>query len=146
MSNIVLLVVDTLRLKELEEEGRKVAPFLTEMMEKQTYIENYYSTGIWTPPAHASIFTGDLPSEHGTNTTNPFFESKNRLVDMLKTKGYQTKGISDNNWVSSFSGFDAGFDEFIDFNIKDKGGKIWKEVWEKDAQFSSRGGEVELVS
>lgn len=138
--NVVLLVVDTLRLKDFGAKGEEIAPFLNKKAneEDSIFLENYYSNAPWTAPAHASIFTGDLPSEHGTTTQNPLFSSKNRLIDLLSSKGFYTKGISENDWVSRFSGFDRGFDEFKDYNTEDMGGEIWKEVWTRDFEFNGR--------
>ena len=90
MTNIVLLVVDTLRDKDLEQKGEEIAPFLTKMGEENIKIENYYSNASWTAPAHATMFTGELPSSHGTTTENPFFEKENKLVKTMKDHGYKT--------------------------------------------------------
>jgi arylsulfatase A-like enzyme len=124
MKNIVLLVVDTLRAKDIRGD-EAVAPFLSSMMEEGDNIENYYATAPWTAPSHASIFTGLMPSEHGTTSKDPTFESKNNLVYLLKEKGYYTKAISDNYLVSSSLGFSEEFDEFQEFGIENKPGKIY---------------------
>lgn len=135
--NIVVLVVDTLRDKDIVE-SPEIAPFLTHKGEEGLKLDNYYSNASWTLPAHSSLFTGKLPSEHGTKTTNPFFNSENKLVELLKDKGFHTKGISENDWVSHFSGFNRGFDDFKDYNTEELGGNVWREIWVNDYQYQSR--------
>lgn len=137
MSNVVLLVVDTLRDKELQEE-RTIAPFLSTMAEDQIKLDNYYSNASWTAPAHASIFTGELPHNHGTTTFNPFFKSQNRVVDFFKENGFYTVGFSENQWVSGASGYGESFDEFIHFSNSKRGGEAWKKVWENDSEFNTQ--------
>lgn len=139
MSNLVLLVVDTLRDKDLEEKGDDIAPFLSRIGEEQIKVDNYFSNASWTAPAHASIFTGELPSEHGVNTQKPFFRSRNKLAVYLGDQGYSTTLLTENRWFSSFSGFEKGFDQTLEYRdsfcLK---GETWSEVWDKDSSFENR--------
>lgn len=137
MTNIVLLVVDTLRNKELEMEGDRVAPFLNSVSNR-TSIKNYYSCSPWTAPAHASIFSSKLPSEHGTTTRNPYFEDKNILVNFLGSKDFETICLSENGFISKSSGYGESFDIIRNYSETNLGGPVWKEIWNKDSEFNNR--------
>ena len=140
MDDIVVVVIDTLRAKDIEEKGETVAPFLEDIKDEGIKLSNYYSNAPWTAPAHASMFTEKLPSSHGTTTENPLFDGENRLVREMKQEGFRTAALSENNWFQPFSGFDKGFDEFKQYSsssrvMEKKGGEVWKYIWENDADF-----------
>jgi arylsulfatase A-like enzyme len=137
MTNIVLLVVDTLRDKELDEKGEKVAPFLNSASQSGLKIDNYRSCASWTAPAHASIFTSMLPSEHGTSTENPYFEEENRLARMMKEKGFHTVCLTENANISKTSGYGSSFDKMTVYSKSEFDGKTWKEVAGLDTEFRS---------
>jgi arylsulfatase A-like enzyme len=135
MKNIILLVVDTLRKKDLVQD-EELTPFLNSRKENGAYLERYYSNAAWTVPAHASMFTGKAPSEHGTTTEEMFFNEKNLLVDDL-SQDFETIGITENMLLTYELGFGGEFDEYIQVT-KDAGGETWREVWEKDETFEDR--------
>ncbi|TVT94423.1 sulfatase-like hydrolase/transferase [Haloferax volcanii] len=64
--NIVLLLLDTARADHFGFNGyeRNTTPNIDEITEQSIVYENSYSNSIWSLPAYASIFTGELPSEH----------------------------------------------------------------------------------
>jgi len=134
--NIVLLVVDTWRKKDFEN-NRNLAPFLSSKAEEGQYLENYYANSPWTVPAHASLFSGKLPSEHGTTTKNTYFNHKNILTDKLSQKNFKTVAFTENHLITEETGFSKEFDKFIQ-TTEDLGGKAWKEIWQKDDEFSDR--------
>lgn len=135
MDNIALIVVDSLRLRDIHQQ-KDLAPFLEQMMEENYFLDNYYSNSPWTAPAHASILSGLLPSEHGTTTENVYFNSKNKLDNYFND--YETVGLSENGLFSSSTGMDKGFDEFQYFHEESRGGIAWRHVWEKDQDFKNR--------
>ncbi len=134
--NIVLLVVDTWRKKDFEQD-RSIAPFLAEKADEGLYFENFYTNSPWTVPAHASMFSGKLPSEHGTTTENTFFSEKNKLTQYMKNQGFETAAVSENHLITEETGFTEGFEEFVQ-TTEDLGGETWKEIWQKDDEFSGR--------
>jgi arylsulfatase A-like enzyme len=138
MTDIVLIVVDTLRLKEFEIEGQDVAPFLHKMKEKDVGIDNYYSCSPWTAPAHASIFSSKLPSEHGTNTFQPYFSEENLLAKSLKERGFRTVCLSENGFISEESGYGDQFDRLDSFSPPEYTGDVWEWIWERDEDFENR--------
>ncbi|WP_158855675.1 sulfatase [Halorhabdus sp. CUG00001] len=114
--NILLVVVDCLRSDRAPptEKGKEVMPFLSELAEKGRSFEDVYSTGSWTVPAHGSLFTGTLPSEHGAYIGQPVLTGDTGpvLSEVLSSAGYETVGISANPWLSDEFGFTRRFDEF----------------------------------
>ena len=136
MTDIVLLVVDTWRKKDFEQD-RSLAPFLSEKAEECLYLENFYTNSPWTVPAHASMFSGKLPSEHGTTTENTYFSEENKLTQYARNQGFRTAAVTENHLITEETGFTEGFDTFIQ-TTEDLGGEVWKEIWEKDDEFNGR--------
>ncbi|MFB6209891.1 MAG: sulfatase-like hydrolase/transferase [Candidatus Nanohaloarchaea archaeon] len=137
--NIVLLVADTLRARNLSMYGhsKQVMPFVSQLEEK-IVVDNYYSNSPWTLPAHATIFTGELPSEHGFTTQNTFFDKDNELIESLKEQGFETFGLSENSLISESLGFGEEFDYFWSDAPEQEEGETWREVWDKDLEYGSR--------
>lgn len=126
--NIVLLIADTLRLKDIAADNME----LFEDRENIFYSEKYVSNASWTVPAHATIFTGDLPSEHGTYSQNPYFERRNNLIDAMRGLGFETIGLSENPLFSDVTNLSKGFETFINVNEDLWEGKTWKDLMESD--------------
>lgn len=134
--DVVLVVIDSLRYKDLALEDN-LAPFLQSRRDSGIWLENYYSTSPWTVPAHASILTGQLPSEHGTTTENTYFNAENSLISRLPDY-YYSVGLSENGLFSDELGFADGFDEFRIFKTENRGGEAWRKIWQRDDESSSR--------
>jgi arylsulfatase A-like enzyme len=136
--NVVLVVADTLTALHLPTYGydRDTAPFLTELAENNTYFENAYSNAPWTVPSHASLFSGELPSEHGTNSGNKVFQSQS-FVETLQENSYRTLGVSANQLVCEELNFDRGFDSFHEvFNFDSSDSAVlWKAALQKIRNF-----------
>jgi arylsulfatase A-like enzyme len=66
-TNVILLVVDSLRYSTLAELGEAV-PFFRSL--RATAFSRAYATECWTLPSHMSVFTGLLPSEHQMHFQN----------------------------------------------------------------------------
>jgi len=62
-------------------------------------------------PAHASLFTGQYPHEHGLNQFDQSLNSLT-LVSQLSESGYSCYGVSANGFACQRTGFYTGFDEF----------------------------------
>ena len=70
--NLVLVVWDTCRGDRLSLHGyrRPTTPLLAAWSAGGTVFRSCYSPSPWTPPAHASLFTGLLPRNHGLREVN----------------------------------------------------------------------------
>jgi arylsulfatase A-like enzyme len=134
--NIVLIVADTLRAKNTPSYGGSAE--ITDFLSGKNHVENYYSNSPWTVPAHATLFTGELPSEHGTTTQNTYFNSRNSLVKKFNEEGFRTIGLSENGLVRPEIGFSQGFDFFGDPRNFYEDAQSWNEIWRKDSHYDSR--------
>ncbi|QIO22573.1 sulfatase-like hydrolase/transferase [Haloarcula sp. JP-L23] len=69
----------------------------------------------WSVPSHASLFTGELPHQHGVHTHARHYDgvgpSETFLGDL--PDAYHTACISANRWVSDAFGIDRFFDETV---------------------------------
>jgi arylsulfatase A-like enzyme len=149
--NFVLVVADTTRADALGPgTGGGVAPALAAAAsDGRTYLRAT-SPSPWTAPAHASLFTGLAPSEHGIWRPNLFDdESRPRpkpvrgevaerwLPVRLAAAGYRTLGISANPWVAPYFGFDHGFERFQ--ATRDKGA-----AWSRRSMLSRLGRKLPI--
>lgn len=113
--NIIVILVDTLRGDRLSFAGhaRRTSPRLDALAEESVVYRTAISPGAWTPPSHASIFTGTYPSRHGVDRTRPYLDcALTTLPEYLHGHGYRTYGISSNFWISAATHYDRGFDVF----------------------------------
>lgn len=110
--NIILIVMDTARADTVLK-NRDVMPNFHKFSNEGTLFTSAFSTAPWTLPSHASMFTGQYTSAHGTHAGNKKFDPEvPTLAEQLKNSGYHTVGISNNAWISGEFGFDRGFDKF----------------------------------
>jgi arylsulfatase A-like enzyme len=117
--DIMLLVIDSLRSDHLGCYGyeRDTSPFLDKLADKGVKLENCYANSYWSVPSHASLFTGDLVSEHKViSNENPELKPENSLINYLNDEGYFTYGNSNNMWVNDLYNYDQAFDKF-DFQL-----------------------------
>ncbi|PCR92737.1 sulfatase-like hydrolase/transferase [Natrinema ejinorense] len=104
MTNIALIVLDTLRYDAFEDHfdwvpGRR--------------FEHAWSTSHWTVPAHASLFTGRYASEVGIYAGAQTFDTADPLLaERLRSAGYTTRAFSANPNISPVFDADRGFDRF----------------------------------
>jgi len=111
--NIVLLVVDSLRACSLGlPAGRGPrTPFLDRLGTETINFRRAYASECWTLPAHCSMFTGLLPSEHGAHFQNMAYAgTAPTLAEDLATAGYQTEVITRNSiFDGTIPGITRGF-------------------------------------
>ena len=124
--NIMLVVLDTARADAFEPygAGSGAGPTIAELARRGTAFPTAISASNWTMPSHASMFSGALPRTIGLDGApqgraelcRPSMEAqKNRLLpEVLRRAGYSTRAISCNTWISRHTGFDIGFDTFVE--------------------------------
>lgn len=94
--------------------SRKTTPNIDKIAEDGLLFENAFSATSWTPPSHASIFTGMYPSQHGVLGKNLYLDEEiPTIAEIFSSKGYETLGICITPWVGSQTGLDRGFIKFI---------------------------------
>jgi len=119
--NYLIIISDCTRPDKLSCYGyqRRTTPNIDRIAQEGVIFENAITQGVWTLPAHATLFTGLYPSEHGllsaTETLKIRLNSKISVIpEQLRQCGYITAGISNNPWVGQLSGLDRGFDLFME--------------------------------
>lgn len=116
--NILLIVLDTTRPDRLSLYGydRPTTPNLQALAAESAVFTEAYSNSSWTPPAHASLFTGMYPCDHGVTQEQAYIpELPSRfltLAEALWESGYRTTGITGNGMLSRTIGWSQGFDEY----------------------------------
>ena len=111
--NILFVVWDTVRADHLSlyGYGRQTTPYLDEWAEQARVFENCTSAGSTTAPAHASMFTGLLPTEHNVSYKSGRVDDRlQTLAELLKAAGYDTYLFAENPQISKPANFTQGFD------------------------------------
>ncbi|MDH7513628.1 MAG: sulfatase-like hydrolase/transferase [Clostridiales bacterium] len=113
--HIIFIIMDTARADHLSLYGyhRKTTPFLEKLAENAAVYEKAISPAPWTPSAHASLLTGLLPAEHGTDGDFLMFDPPHpSLAEVLKGLGYKTTAIVNNPQLDPAFGWNRGFDYY----------------------------------
>ena len=124
-TNVIVIVADTLRADHLSGYGYSVrtSPNLDEFSSTATLYTKMVSVAPWTLPAHASMFTGLFPVEHGAHTYHVKVKRKNvrplsdhhiTLAEIFRDLGYETAAIGANK-IYVFNrryGLQQGFQTF----------------------------------
>jgi len=88
-------------------------PTVSRIAAEGTTFSNATTTAPWTAPSHASLFSGQYTSDHGTHGGHRQFDPDVlSLASRLSRQDYRTMALSGNVWISPEFGFDAGFDRF----------------------------------
>lgn len=138
--DIVLIVLDTVRRDRLDLYGyeRSTMPRLTRWAEGAVVFDDAWSVAPWTLPAHASLFTGRLPSRHGAHgaawgsqvEAYALPEEADTLAEQLFEEGWATAAVSANlTYVTPRFGLDQGFELFLGGTLRQ-----WKGVRYPDAE------------
>lgn len=111
--NVLLIVWDTVRADRLSLYGhqRPTTPRLAAFARDARVFDDCVSVASTTVPAHASIFTGLLPVEHGLFNQGPrMSDAFVTLAETLRTAGYRTYLFSENPHLRDASGLAQGFE------------------------------------
>jgi arylsulfatase A-like enzyme len=114
--NVVIVVLDTVRRDYTGcGGGASSTPNLDALAEAGACFTHAWATAPWTPPSHASMLTGLLPSSHGWTSKSPRFASEAPTVaELLGGAGYATVAFHSNPFLSMdltdlLRGFDQEF-------------------------------------
>ncbi len=116
MPNVLLIILDTVTATDLGVYGnsRPTSPTLDSLAANATLFEHAYSSAPWTLPAHATIFTGLLPSEHGADWKSPLGADAPTLAEAFRDSGYATGAFTANLIATGHSsGLDRGFTTYM---------------------------------
>ncbi len=119
LPDIVLLVLDTQRADRLSCYGypRETSPRLDALTGASVRFVNAISPAQWTIPAHASIFTGLYPSQHGLTQFDMCLPATiPTLAERLRRAGYCTASFSNNPLVGMLAnGLERGFERSFNY-------------------------------
>jgi arylsulfatase A-like enzyme len=116
--NVLVVVIDTLRADHMALYGyaRETTPHLDAIAKHGVVFENDISPSPFTLGAHASMFTGRYPHEHGVNHEVALGKTYATLPEVFARHGYRTVGASGNvSYFSRRSGLARGFIHFNDY-------------------------------
>lgn len=125
--DIVLVVWDTCRGDRVSAHGYPfpTTPRLAAFAADAVSFPRCSSPAPWTPPAHASLFTGLLPRDHGMTegVGDRVRHGIPLLPATLREAGYETVAVSANPLVSPVTGLSAGFERFVPCFREDQHGQ-----------------------
>jgi arylsulfatase A-like enzyme len=123
--DVLLVVLDTVRADHLSVYGyeRPTSPALEALARDGVVYRNAFAAGTWTPPSHASLFTGLLPSSHrvghasasggvgeGIHALDP---SVPTLAEGLRAVGYRTAAfVGNHGYLHPVFGLGRGFERY----------------------------------
>jgi arylsulfatase A-like enzyme len=119
-SNIIFLILDTVRAKSLSLYGysRATTPNLAALAKRGVVFDLAISPAPWTLPAHASFFTGKAPHELSADRFAPLDNAFPTLAEKLAERGYATAGFVANlAYASREFGLERGFHHWDDYQL-----------------------------
>jgi uncharacterized sulfatase len=116
---VFLITIDDVRSDHtsMEDWKRDTTPFLEKFSEEGEYLENHYSVGPSSPTSFRSTLSSTTPISF--LDYDQLSGERPYLPEKLSENGVYTVGLTTNPYVSSYFGFDRGFDEFLDFSNPD---------------------------
>ncbi len=113
--NIVLIVFDALRADRLGCYGcpTPTSPHIDAFAARSVLYDKAISSGAWTVPSHASLFTGLAATQHGARFGLDrlwLADSFVTLAELLRDNGYETIALSNNPIVSPLTNLTQGFE------------------------------------
>jgi arylsulfatase A-like enzyme/Flp pilus assembly protein TadD len=129
---IILISIDTLRSDRLPAYGYDAVatPNIDALAQEAIRFEHAYSPYPLTLPAHASLFTGLLPTDHGVRDNGGYrlaAEALPHLPRALKDLGFTTGAAISSYVLRETTGLAVGFD-FYDSQVQFRSGAILGDV------------------
>jgi len=122
LPNIIIFIIDALRKDHLGCYGyeRETSPNIDKLARESIVFHYCISSASWSKPCIGSLFTSLYPSQHGATMEKIFSKDNDIYTDMLSEKhitlaevlksiGYYTIGIGNNNHLRNYLGFGQGF-------------------------------------
>ena len=130
--NLLLVTLDTTRPDYLGAYGYKTpTPGFDELAAEGVRFDAAISSSALTPASHATMLTGQYPDRHGVRVLSAeggfrLPETSETLTTILRDAGYATASVNSAFPVSSYFGFDHGFEvwESVEGALR-KHGKGW---------------------
>lgn len=112
--NVLFVVLDTVRADHLTLYGydRATTPTLDAFADEARVYTEAVSQAPWTLPSHASMFTGQYPTQHTATQESPYLPAATgTLAEALSASGYATACYASNAWITPYTRLTMGFDE-----------------------------------
>jgi hypothetical protein len=108
--NVLLLVIDSLRAQSLVCAELQI-PFFRRLCGETINFRRAHATECWTLPAHMSMFTGLLPSEHRAHfQTMQYVEPAPTIAELHSREGFHTEVVTRNSiFDGTIPGITRGF-------------------------------------
>ena len=131
---VVLITLDTLRHDRFEPQPGKASnmPLTYAHAERGMIFDRYYSVSSVTQPAHATMFTGLQPWEHGITRNGIVLpESIPTVTETMKANGFETRAVVASYPLTKRFGFARGFAGWTeDFSHNLSSNKrLWEDHW-----------------
>jgi len=121
--DVFVIVLDTVRADHLGVYGydRATSPSLDAFAREAVVYRTAIAPGTWTPPSHASLLTGLMPSTHGVGRADEAVGGGMRALDAavetlperLRAAGYRTAAfIGNGGYLSPLFGLNRGFEKY----------------------------------
>jgi arylsulfatase A-like enzyme len=112
-TGVVLITLDTVRGDLFDWSQSNEFPAIKKLFAEGVRFDQAISSSPVTGPAHASIFTGLPPTEHGVlSNLLPLKRAQTTLAERLKALGFQTGGFVSCSLLGQGRGFAQGFDRY----------------------------------
>ncbi|ESP86879.1 sulfatase [Candidatus Halobonum tyrrellensis] len=113
--NVLFVVIDAARYDHLSVNGydRRTTPNVDALASDGIVFDDAFAAAPWTPPSHASMFTGTYPSTHGYFDTGSGVDGAATLAETLSAHGYRTFGSSLNPKIGYDTDVARGFDDYV---------------------------------
>jgi len=112
MINVILLTIDSLRRDVLGSYGGGFTPFLDSIQNRCIQFNQAYSTGPYTQAAFTGILTSSYYLEHGKQKMLSW--ERVLISEVLEKAGITTTGFHSNPYISTYLGWNRGWDVFYD--------------------------------
>ena len=119
-SNVVLIVVDTLRADHLGAWGheRPTSPHIDALARSGIRYAQATSQAPWTSPSIGSLMTGQYPGTLGIRRDNTILpQQATTLAESLSAAGLRTAAMVSHSFCGSDWQFDQGFEAFDESNV-----------------------------
>jgi arylsulfatase A-like enzyme len=110
--NVLIVLWDTVRADRMSLYGhdKPTTPRLDAFAADAWVFERAKSPAIWTPPSHASLFTGFMPTRHGVKATYKWLDGHHvTLAEWLGDHGWDTFAFSANPYIHPDTALTQGF-------------------------------------
>jgi len=124
--HVLFITLDSVRADRLGSYGyqqRDCTPVLDALATESVLFEQSFAASSFTPPSHASLFTGLYPSEHGLTYWNRKLADVPTAAELFAAAGYRTLAISPLKTLF-LVGLERGFEQTFELPFVQEQGRM----------------------